>query len=201
MTLRTRWHTVAVASAVLVTVVACASGPSDGADDAREFAERIASAISDAEAGGASQNQLDILYEAQSAGYLTVDQARRATFADIDCIENAGGRASYVEQSDLSGLPVPNSILVAPNEEALAAMSSVAEECVKLESFWVNKVYQLQPLSQEVRDSYLEAQAPQIRACLEDHGYTVDASATPQDVLSQAILVAGETDDAVLCFD
>src|SRR5690606_32714395 len=102
MTLRTRWHTVAVASAVLVTVVACASGSSDGADDAREFAERIASAISDAEAGGASQDQLDILYEAQSAGYLTVDQARRATFADIDCIENAGGRASYVEQSDLS---------------------------------------------------------------------------------------------------
>lgn len=184
-----------------LVVAACTSGPSDNADEKRDFAERIESEIRDAEAGGASEDQLAILYEAQRAGYLTVDQARRATFADIDCIENAGGRASYVEQTDLSGLPVPNSILEAPNEEALAAMSSVAEECVKLESFWVNKVYQLQPQSQEIRDSYLESQEPQIRACLEEHGYIVDASATPPEILSQAVRVAGETDDAVLCFE
>jgi len=164
------------------------------------FVEQASAAIEAATVGGASDDQLAILREAESSGELTFDQARQAAVATIDCIEAGGGTASYYEQREPSGLIVPGGILEAKDDESLTRMEPVLDECANLQSFWVNKVYQLQPDSQEVRDAYVAKQAPAIRKCLENHGYATDPQATPQELVSQAMKVSADTDNAVSCY-
>lgn len=185
-------------------VSGCSSGAGDqsgtGGTDVASFVEQVSVAVEAAGSGGASDDQLAILREAQTSGELTFDQARQAALATIDCIEVGGGSVSYYEQREPSGLVVPGSILEAKDEEGLTRMEPVLDECVNLESFWVNKVYQLQPDSQEVRDAYVAKQAPAIRRCLEDNGYATDPEATPRDLVSRAFDVSRDTNNAVNCY-
>lgn len=165
------------------------------------FAEQASAAVTQAEVGGGSEAQLAILREAQRTGELTFDQARQAALATIDCIEAGGGTASYFEQRDPSGIVVPMGSLEAKDDESLTRMEPLLDECATLESFWVNKLYQLQPDSQEARDAYREKQAPVIRKCLEDNGYSTDPQATPQELVTQALQVAFDTENAVACLE
>lgn len=183
----------------------CSSGPGGqsgtGGADTQSFADQARAAVEQAVVGGAGDNQLAILREAQRTGELTFDQARQAVLATLDCIEAGGGTTSYFEQRDPSGVVVPIGRAEAKDEESLTRLEPMIDQCSTLESFWVNKLYQLQPSSQEVRDAYRDKQAPVIRKCLEDNGYSTDPDATPQELVTQALQVAFDTDNAVTCLE
>ncbi len=187
-----------------LVVAGCSFGAGDGSGtvggDTASFAEQVNAALESAVARGAGDDQLAILRDAQVTGEVTFDQARQAVLATIDCIEGGGGSASYYELSESSGLVVPSAILEAKDPDGLTRMEPVLDECVSIESFWVNKVYQLQPDSQEVRDAYLEKQAPAIRECLEDNGYATDPEASPQELVMQSSQVSAETSNAIKCY-
>ncbi len=187
---------------LLLTGCSLGSGNESDADgsDNPSFSERAATAIEGASAGGASDDQLAILREAQATGTVTLDQARQAVLATLDCIVDGGGSASYSEQREPSGLIVPTGMALAKDEESLTRLEPVIEGCMNRESFWVNNLYQMQPVSQELRDAYDASQAPAIRQCLEDHGYATDPKATPGELISQAVNVSIETGNAVDCY-
>ncbi len=194
----------ATVSLATLSVSACAFGAGNPSGteraDTASFAEQVNAAVASAVAGGAGDDQLAILRDAQVTGEVTFDQARQAVLATIDCIEGGGGSASYYELGESSGLVVPSAILEAKDPDGLTRMEPVLDECVSIESFWVNKVYQLQPDSQEVRDAYLEKQAPAIRECLEDNGYATDPEATSQELVMQSSQVSTETNNAINCY-
>jgi hypothetical protein len=183
----------------------CTTGGGDpaaqAAEDVVSFSDRIGGAIEAARDGGAGDAQLGILTRAQEDGVVTFEQAHSAILANIDCYVDGGGTAQYYEQVEPSGLVVPGFLALAEDDEALTRFEPLMEACSAQESFWVNMVYQLQPGSQETRDAYLEAQAPVIRKCLEDNGYSVDPEATPDELVSQAVQVAGETSNSVNCYN
>jgi len=181
----------------------CAGGGTgDGpAPDARAFAAQARKDLEDATAGHASEHQLTILREAFAAGEVTYDQAKDATYMVIECIHDAGGTAEYEENRDDSGFVIPNAILTAPDDDALEAMSAIAEQCSNREAFWVNKLYQLQPTSQETRDRYWLEQAPAIRQCLEDHGFPTSSDATPKELRVLALRVLDESGGETNCVD
>jgi len=199
-----RRSSVAVAILGTLLISGCTSGNGDSTEtsgsNVPSFVEQVSDAVKQADIGGASDNQLAILREAQGSGELTFDQARQAALATIDCIEGGGGSARYIEQQESSGLTLPMAVAEAKDDESLTVMEPVIEKCMNLESFWVDKVYQLQPESQEVRDAYRDKQAPVIRKCLEDNGYATDPQATPQELISQALDVSLETEHAVNCY-
>jgi len=182
----------------------CAGGtasPSGGVgDDPTSFADQVKVAIEQAEAGGASDDQLSILREAQDEGVLTFEQAHSAALATLDCYIEGGGSGRYYENVEDSGLVVPMYMALAKDDATLTRLEPLMDACGTREGFWVNKLYQLQPVSQETRDAYLRKQGPVIRACLEDHGYATDPSATPEELVQQAMKVDFDTNGATNCY-
>ena len=163
--------------------------------DSQGFAEIIAEAIDEAEAGGAGEGQLAILREAQANGKVSLEDARAAARAGVACINDAGSQGFYGEHTTDSGIILPgvSSVANTPEEEA------IGDACRIQENFWVNMAYQMQPSSLAVKDAYLERQAPVVRSCLEREGYAPDPSATTIELLRQAAQVQQETDWAVDC--
>lgn len=175
-------------------------GPADGPDsEVASFQDQVSVAIDEAEAGGASDQQLTILREAQTEGRVTFDHARMSILTTVECVEDGGGVATYYEDAHSSGMVIPTFILEAKDDAGLDRFGPLIDECGNLESYWVNKVYQLQPTSQEARDAYLETQAPVIRECLESHGHLTDPSATPIELVRQAAEVANDSDGTINC--
>lgn len=189
--------------AISVLALTGCSGSRDDAPDAGEdvlsFAVQVSNAIDEASAGGAGDAQLAILHDAQEAGTLTYDQERTAMFAHLDCLTAGGATAAFVEQTEPSGLLVPNVVVEAKDDASLEKIEPLIDECADRESFWVNKLYQLQPESQETRDAYLEERAPKIRKCLEDNGIATDPDATPRELIQQALEASADTANATNC--
>jgi len=165
-------------------------------DQDQTFDEMIVSAIWEAEHNGAGEAQLALLREAQSEGKVTFEEAKTAAHAVVDCIDAAGSQGFYEEKVNGSGLLVPEYYSLANTDEQTA----IADACDTQEGFWVVTIYQMQPSSQEMRDAYLEQQAPLLRACLEDAGYATDPDDTAYDLARQAKQALIDTDGDVNCY-
>ena len=177
-----------------LALAGCGTEPA-AQNEPESFADQIASAIDAAEAGGAGDAQLEILRRAQAEGSLSLEDARAAERAMVQCINDAGSEATYSERTDKSGLVVPGYVAVAGTSEQLA----ITDACASQEAFWVDMVYQTQPTSTALSDAYLDQQAPLVRNCLESHGYTTAPDATTHELLRQALDAALETDWTIDC--
>ncbi len=187
----TRVATAVLACAVLAGCAAESSPP----EHVATFSEVVDVALQEAVTGGAGETQLAILRQAQKDGSLTVEDTRAAARSAVDCMNAAGFSATYGEQKDDSGLIVPE---YTAGFDAGQDISGI-DTCDQQEFFWVNMVYQTQPLAVEKTDARLEQQAPVIRKCLEGNGYTTDPSSSPRDLARQASKVAQESNGAVDC--
>ena len=159
------------------------------------FSEVIEVAIQEAVAGGAGETQLTILRQAQEDGSLTFEDTRAAARSAVDCMNASGFSATYGEQKNDSGLIVPE---YTAGFDAGQDISGI-DRCDQQEFLWVNMVYQTQPSAVEKTDARLAQQAPVIRKCMEDNGYTTDPSSSPRDLARQASKVAQESNGAVDC--
>jgi len=159
------------------------------------FDDIVATAIQEAEAGGASEAQLALLSQAQVDGEISLETARAATRAGVECITAAGSYALYSEEARGSGLVIPGFSYASDTPEQQA----IGEGCENNENFWVVAVYAMQPSSRAVNDAYLEQQVPIVRSCLAGEGYTVPSDATTLEVLNQAADVLSDTKGALNC--
>lgn len=184
----------------MVLCTACSTGGALESDtDPLTFAEAVAGTIADAKAGQASDEQLEILERAQANGILTFEDALSAILAEMDCVTSGGGTVEYYEQRQSSGFVIPAYLVLADDDAGLEAINPVVSACTTRHSFWVNKLYQLQPSSQQVRDAYVEAAAPQMRECLEKHGYVIEPDAAAAELSALAIQVYVESAEAIDC--
>jgi hypothetical protein len=164
-------------------------------EEPESFDEQIAAVIEQAEAEGAGDAQLAILRQAQVEGVLSIEGARAAARAAVECVNDAGSYAFYDEFTMESGLVVPGYNSAATTSEELA----IADACDYQEDRWVNMFYQTQPGSTAANEVYLEQQVPLVRSCLERNGYSVAPDATTSELLSQASQVREDTEWAVDC--
>jgi len=181
---------------VVLAGCAKATGPTQSTEP-ESFADVVAAAIQEAEAGGAGDAQLAILRKAQLEGELPIEDARAAARAAVECMTEAGISAYYGENHRKSGLVVPGysaEWIMGDDEQ-----NAVIDACDQRENFWVSSVYQTQPSSLELTDGYRAQQAPILRSCLERNGYATDPDASPLDLMRQAIQVEVDTDSAVDC--
>lgn len=161
----------------------------------QDFELMIEELIQSAEDGGAGDDQLAILRKAQEAGFVSIQDARMAARAMVECVKDAGSDAFVTDQTMESGIVVPvyNYLAENPQQEA------IGDACDTREAFWVNGAYQMQPRSLEMNDAYLEQQVPVVRSCLEREGYDVDESMGTREVLRRAAEVSIDTGSAVDC--
>ena len=143
-----RFLTLAVAMALL------ASGCSDNADhaggsvssiehraqeymdEATPFDTHIEAVIDDARSGGANDRQLELLSQAQTQGELAFEQARDAAHTTIECFQQSGLEASYMETTD-AGIPYPQYMVTAHGDSETA----LRDQCETDHFLWVSYLY------------------------------------------------------------
>lgn len=183
---------VALGIAILCGCSATAQVPVDESDPV--FDELIQTALAGQRPGGAGPAQLDVLRAARAAGEVTLEQAREAARATVACFEEAGLRGSFVETTEPSGLIVPGFTGGSTSDD----MTPI-DQCDNENGHWVSMVYQLQPASEQIRTDFYEANAHELRACLEAEGFETDPDATGAELARQAGDVAAETAGVVDC--
>lgn len=191
-------------SVLLITpqAVACAphgATPSDSPDiDA--FLEPI---LQDAIDGGANDSQIAILQEAMAANEVSLEVARVAAHAAIECMAESGLSASYTEYEQSNSLLVPNyDVLLSRDPDDVAGIETaeaIVARCDTAEFRWINEAYQTQPSSVELTDALLEERSDELRACLEEAGRNVDTQATPRELAEEAVSLAIDTNWQVHC--
>lgn len=193
---RQPWQQIVAAASVVVALGGCSSQPAESNDPL--FDMLILEAIEQAAAAGASDGQLELLRQSEDAGHVPVETLRLAVHATIECFVEAGFEAEYLEPVGPEGLALP-SYRVWTDGELSPGDDALIEECDSREGFWVNKVYQLQPSSDELRVEFVNGKADELRACLEDAGYPAEAGADGVALAQQAGRVATESQGAVDC--
>ncbi len=186
----------------LVLVLAGCNSPPDAAANpwlVEPYSELANQAIEDAIAGGAGQQQLDLLRESLIDGEMSLEAARVATRNAIECFADMGGTADYSEQTDPTGLTIPWYSVGFDAELGDAQIGEIVRSCENREVAWVNKVYQLQPSSRELLGRYVEAQEPVLRTCIERQGLATDPEATGWELAHLALDIAIESDFKTDC--
>lgn len=138
------------------------------------FEEEITHARADAVDGGASERQLSQIAEISDQGSVSYEQAKDAALQTIECINDAGGSATFIELSPIHGVPVPGYSASGGTGNESADLATI-DTCDRQESYWINYLYQVQP---EARVSAAESEAMQLAAriaCLEEAGGTAPA--------------------------
>lgn len=173
---------------VVVALTACTSAPaaqsaSPGAADAI-FRQAIETAVH----GGAGAAQLEVLERARDAGEVTLDDVKSAVANTFECFEQAGipYRSDGVATSQ--GQPVYMYSFSSAAGMSEADSLAIADECQRLESFYVEDLYRTQPVAIEAYESYLETQVrPLLLPCLVSLGVPVSEDTPNQELMLLAL--------------
>lgn len=170
--------------ALLAAIVlsACSQQAHGDSTGVQQFDETIDQAIEEARDGGANEAQLELLERAKEQGAVTYEDARVAATAALECMAQRGIEGTFSDSTLPNGVTIPSYTVVADRPDA----EQVMDECSYQNDFWVNKLYQLQPLSIEANNAFIDAQRPVIVACLAEAGFVVADDATLDELLEVA---------------
>jgi len=170
----------------LIGVVAAAGGCSQQAPapspQPDAFSQLVDGYLQDAEADGASEEQIATLKSARAAGKLTFEEYSAAIESTLECIEDAGFHVERNPTGASGGLAMVNYFYESPESG-----NPVAEVCIRANSEAIEAVYQLQPTSVATKEAHLETQADELARCLEAEGFDVDFAGLTGDELADAI--------------
>lgn len=188
-----------VAACILMACAACGSTAPAASPDEGSFGREIAAVILEAEANGASDQQIAVLEDARRTGTLSTEAVRDSLRRTVQCMSDAGVSATVEDHTRASGLIVPGyaAALGQPGatQEEIDEAQLVVDACDTSEFRWVSSFYQTQPSSQELTDLLLEKKAPALRACLQREMQLggLDQDATPYELAERASQVSVDT--------
>jgi hypothetical protein len=180
---------------MLLTLTACTGSPPLAASSTPPFSETYAVILADAEAGGASDEQLaeiETYIDGRTIPFSVVQGALERTFSCFD--------ASGLEYEDLTRETYPGYFKydfnvrpkVGTADEATAV---VANECQDREVSFIGSLYENQPGILAARDQEFQQKRPELIECLRAHGEIVDDDATSDEISKLGVKVLAETDD------
>lgn len=172
----------------LMTIAALASGAACSSDTTSETPEAsiFAEALAEAKAEGSGPEQIAALEAAQAAGGLSIEAAREAARRTITCLTEAGIKAEPADLPMAGGVSAPGYHVALQGSSIDEATNASIKSCEERESWWINQVFQMQPVSVQRNEDFANQQVDVLRACLEDKGITTDPHATGVDLANQA---------------
>jgi len=170
---------VAVLSTAMMT--GCAGVPETGMASDSVFAE----ALTEAREHGAGDAQIADLEAAVNDQEISIEAAREAARRTVQCMTDAGLDAGYVESTKYSGLVVPG-YQVSLGTGGPEAESQI-HACDVQEGFWVNMLYQTQPIAIQAKEDFAQQQEPVLRACLDAKGIDTAPEASGVDLVNLSL--------------
>lgn len=174
--------TVLLASGLIVLVGGCTTHAPTSTSDAAglDFVAQANAAIDEATAGGATQDQLVILWRIASEGTVSASDYTEAVSSTFSCFTDAGiGYEVLGAPSDESTVQVGYAYESSPDTDP------IAEACITGHSFWVEMLYQTSPERIAAGYAHLEARLPALLECLSEGGYDLPSDSTVDEVMQQ----------------
>jgi hypothetical protein len=158
----------------LVPLTACsASGPTVASSSTAAVTGNVfASVLGNAHAASVSDAQIVALEKAAKSGEMSYADVS-ALVEDMYRCFDAGG-VQYLRDPDRE--PFPG--FKVPSFGYADAQLAVADACQEKHAYYALYAYQNQPRAAELSDAALEAERPQVIACLRKNGVVVDDDAT-----------------------
>lgn len=134
--------------------------------------------------GGASDIQLDILRRAAELGRVTYQDVSESLAETFACFDSAGvGHEDMGVTILASGLPFPmygwgGGI----SDDDVARFEALGDDCLNKNSYYVETLYQTQPIAVEGEARAFEERVPSMLSCLESLGVIVDGGAARADI-------------------
>lgn len=186
-----------LAIAAMATGAGCSNDTPAPAPNQAIFAE----ALAEAQDEGSGPEQIAALEAAKATGELTVEAAREAARRTITCLAEAGVKAEPADLPLTGGVTAPGYRVALQGADLDAATSASIRSCEERESWWINQVFQTQPVSLQKNADFANQQEDVLRACLEDKGVTTDPDATGVDLANRAAELRKETGGTDDCLD
>jgi len=179
-----RMLSLSAGAALFISACGGASPTHADAQGAPAWTEIVNDAIKQAKDGGASAQQLTMLTLAGESGDISLESARNAQQATVDCMIDAGLDATYVETDGGEGeLPQPGFRVRADSE---GEVNPLGNACETQESLWVSHLYQVQPRAIEVRNANVDKRMPELLTCLAERGVAPDPDASRDEIYAAA---------------
>lgn len=165
------------------------------------FNELVDEFVDQAEAGGASEEQIAILQAAGEAGELPLEAAKTAARAVVACFQESGLEAEYLESTDPTGFTAPDYQVTYDESVPEETTDQLVATCEDREFTWVNQAYHFQPERRQALGEYVMGKEEVLRACIEQAGYTTDPDDDGWALAQQSTTILSETQGAVNCLD
>lgn len=139
----------------------------------------IAKYVELATASGADPQQIEVLERARDRGEITFEDLSELAELTKQCLEDAGFDVIDKEPVEVvpgSGLRTPYYLSIQPYGMSDEVAGEVMDDCSMRFDNWAGAAFADQPLVVEAYNSQWDT--PEVRACLEDHGYQVDDEMT-----------------------
>ncbi len=184
----------------LLTTSGCLGQNVENAETSEIFTDLVDQILTEAQAGEASDSQIDLLEQAKIEGKVPLELARSGAQAAVDCIVDAGVVSHYTEQRPSDGWVLPGYSVTYSGSISMDQADGIADACDAQESRWITMLYETQPLAKEVSDQYIRTREAPLRECLENHGYATDPQDDGLDLAKQALEVLEDSEHRVNCF-
>jgi hypothetical protein len=174
------------AVACLVALAGCSSGSgaSPGSDGLAVFKASASQALTEANAAGASDAQVQIIQRAIDTGEVTFEDASRAVDSFAACVNGAGGTVTTQVDVTDTGFQVPSYSAVVGSGGLVddPGAENIVTACDAREDYWVNYLYQMQPAALRASEVDFDAHRGALIACLREHGVAVADDVTNDEL-------------------
>ncbi|MCR6713484.1 MAG: hypothetical protein NVV57_12725 [Demequina sp.] len=139
----------------------------------------IAKYVEAAQANGADEQQIEVLERARDRGEVTFEDLNELAELTKQCLRDAGFTVMDKDPREVvpgSGLRIPYYLSVQPDGMSDKTANEVMDDCSMRFDNWASAAFADQPT---VVDAYNNQwDTPEVRACLKEHGYQIDADMT-----------------------
>lgn len=170
--------------AVAVASVACSDSQARESVDP-EFTRQLDRDIESAQEAGATAEQVAILQEAQETGEITFEAYSEAVDRALRCARQAGVAVQGDSTIEHRGLRLRSYSVPVEADPREPLPGYPVHRCVADHSFWVERMYQLQPVSLEAQEAHYERYRSAIVDCLAEYGVEVEPDLSYEELSSQ----------------
>ncbi|MFT4157433.1 MAG: hypothetical protein QM630_05815 [Microbacterium sp.] len=176
-----RAGTATIVLAAVILMVSCTGSPEVN-PQGYPTESPLESLRAEAEAKGASQEQLDVIDKGADVSFPDYEQAVSRT---VSCIKDAGINVIGDEVTDYRGFPeIRYSFAATSDGRSDEETLKVSDACRYTHSHWVEMLYQTSPSSVEAVEARFSPYRDALVSCLEEQGADPEARTSRDDLLA-----------------
>lgn len=175
----------AVAATLVAATAACFSDD-PGEPVGSDLATGLEADIDRARIAGAGDTQVAVLEQAHHTGEMTFETYSEAIDRALRCAREEGAAVAHGTTIEHLGVQLRNySISTETTDEREPLPGITVHRCVAEHSFWVERWYQLQPVSLEAAEAHYERYRSAIVECLSSQDIAVEPDLTYEELSAQ----------------